>query len=232
MNILICDDEKAFVETIIDFFTADCFFENAVFFRAYNGHEALEHALNNKLHLMIIDVMMPLMDGYEAVKKIKQKQDIPVIFLSARSEIDDKILGLQIGADDYMVKPFDKRELIARAQVQLRKGKTAGGKNCDYVNGGLFLDEKKAVVTLNDEIVELTATEFRILQLLMKNIGKTFSAYEIYKSVWGHEPNIKAGQADVVYVHLTKIRKKIEPNPKKPIYLKVVYGVGIKIERI
>ena len=206
-------------------------------FKAKDGIEGLEIVRNHKIHLAIIDVMMPRMDGIRMVMELRKDYDFPVIMLSAKSEEVDKIMGLNMGADDYVTKPFQPLELLARVNSQLRRytryagamntpEKAAGGNV--LVVGGLELNEDTVEVRGDGELVKLTPMEFKILQLLMRSPGRVFSADEIYERVWNEE----AINTDTVMVHVRHIREKIEINPKEPKYLKVVWGIGYKIEKI
>ena len=206
-------------------------------FKAKDGIEGLEIVRNHKIHLAIIDVMMPRMDGIRMVMELRKDYDFPVVMLSAKSEEVDKIMGLNMGADDYVTKPFQPLELLARVYSQLRRytryagamntpEKAAGGNV--LVVGGLELNEDTVEVRVDGELVKLTPMEFKILQLLMRSPGRVFSADEIYERVWNEE----AINTDTVMVHVRHIREKIEINPKEPKYLKVVWGIGYKIEKI
>lgn len=206
-------------------------------FKAKDGVEGLEIVRNHKIHLAIIDVMMPRMDGIRMVMELRKDCDFPVIMLSAKSEEVDKIMGLNMGADDYVTKPFQPLELLARVNSQLRRyTRYTGGVNTPentasgnvLVVGGLELNEDTVEVRVDGELVKLTPMEFKILQLLMKSPGRVFSADEIYERVWNEE----AINTDTVMVHVRHIREKIEINPKEPKYLKVVWGIGYKIEKI
>ncbi len=203
-------------------------------FQAADGIEGLEILNREEIHLAIVDVMMPRMDGIEMVRKLRETFEFPVIFLSAKSEEVDKILGLNVGADDYVTKPFMPMELIARVNSHLRRyrkfmekiDKQEVNENIHRI-GGLELNEDRVEVTVDGEPVKVTPTEYRILLLLMKNAGRVFSAEEIYEWVW----NERAVNTDTIMVHVRNIREKIEINPKEPKYLKVVWGVGYKMEK-
>ncbi len=204
--------------------------------KAANGREGLRALEENEVHLAIVDVMMPVMDGVTMVMKLREKYDLPVIMLSAKSEDIDKITGLNIGADDYVTKPFVPMELLARVNSQLRryqkylalaKSKDAPPRGRVYTVGGLELNEETASLTVDGSPVRLTPLEFGILSLLMKNPGRVFSAQEIYERVW----NEKAITTDTIMVHIRNIREKIEIDPKNPKYLKVVWGIGYKMEQ-
>ena len=203
-------------------------------FQAADGIEGLEIIEKEEIHLAIVDVMMPRMDGIKMTEKLREKYDFPVIFLSAKSEEVDKILGLNIGADDYVTKPFTPMELLARVNSQLRRYRRFLEKldqkekeENAHVIGGLELNEDTMEVSVDGEVVKMTPTEYKILLLLMKNAGRVFSAAEIYEWVW----NERAVNTDTIMVHVRNIREKIEINPKEPKYLKVVWGVGYKIEK-
>ena len=227
-NILVCDDDKAIVDAIEIYLLQEKY--NVI--KAYDGLEALKAIEENEVHLILMDVMMPKMDGLKAVIKIREKQNIPIIMLSAKSEDTDKILGLNFGADDYITKPFNPLELIARVKSQLRRY-TALGSIAEKVStikiGNIELDRDAKEVRVNGEPIKLTATEYGILQLLMENAGKVFSIDEIYEKVWNE---MSFAPENTVSVHIRRIREKIEANPKEPRYLKVVWGIGYKIEKI
>jgi len=201
-------------------------------FKAANGLEALQAVDENDIHLIIMDVMMPEMDGIRATMKIREEKSIPVIMLSAKSEDTDKILGLNMGADDYMTKPFNPLELIARVKSQLRRYTSLGSLETNdrvFCSGGLMVDDEKKQVTVDGEEVKLTPVQYKILKLLAANAGRVFSIDEIYEKVW----NEAAFEVEnTVAVHIRRIREKIEINPKEPKYLKVVWGIGYKVEKI
>ena len=201
-------------------------------FKAANGLEALQAVDENDIHLIIMDVMMPEMDGIRATMKIREEKSIPVIMLSAKSEDTDKILGLNMGADDYMTKPFNPLELIARVKSQLRRYTSLGSLETNdrvFYSGGLMVDDEKKQVTVDGEEVKLTPVQYKILKLLTANAGRVFSIDEIYEKVW----NEAAFEVEnTVAVHIRRIREKIEINPKEPKYLKVVWGIGYKVEKI
>ena len=228
-NILVCDDDKEIVEAIEIYLTQ----EGYNILKAYDGTEALEILEREEVHLLLLDVMMPKLDGIRATLKIREKNSIPIIILSAKSEDADKILGLNVGADDYVTKPFSPLELVARVKSQLRRytqlGETVRGKKDKiYVVGGLQINDDLKEVTVDGEPVRLTPIEYNILLLLMKNQGRVFSINQIYESIWNEEA---IGADNTVAVHIRHIREKIEINPKEPRYLKVVWGVGYKIEK-
>lgn len=225
-NILICDDEKDIVNALKIYLSDD----NYTTFTAFNGKEALEVIHNNEIHLALMDIMMPQMDGIRALKAIREEYNIPVILLSAKSEDTDKILGLNMGADDYVTKPFNPVELQARVKSRLRRYTKLGSKVMEegrLTIGGISMDENRKQVTCDGEAVNLTPTEFEILRLLMKNPGKVFSPKEIYTKVWKDRPY---GAENTVVVHIRHLREKLEINPAEPRYLKVVWGHGYKME--
>ena len=229
-NILVCDDEKDIVSALRIYLTA----EGYRVYEAGNGREALEYLAKEDIHLVLMDIMMPEMDGIRATLKIREKQNMPIIILSAKSEDADKILGLNVGADDYMTKPFNPLELTARVKSQLRRytqlGSTVEKENqAVYTVGGLMIDDDQKEITVDGEPVKLTPIEYNILLLLVKNQGKVFSIDQIYESIWNEDA---IGVDNTVAVHIRHIREKIEINPKEPRYLKVVWGVGYKIEKL
>ena len=229
-NVLVCDDDREIVEAIEIYLSQ----EGYKVLKAYDGEEALKVLDREKVDLLIIDVMMPKLDGIRATLKIREKKNMPIIILSAKSEDADKILGLNVGADDYMTKPFNPLELTARVKSQLRRytqlGSTIDKSNqAVYAVGGLSIDDEQKEVTVDGEPVRLTPIEYNILLLLVKNQGKVFSIDQIYESIW-NEDAIRVD--NTVAVHIRHIREKIEINPKEPRYLKVVWGVGYKIEKL
>ena len=228
LNILVCDDDKEIVEAIEIYLQQ----EGYQVFRAYDGEDALKILKEEEIHLLIIDVMMPKLDGIRATLKIREESSIPIIILSAKSEDTDKILGLNVGADDYITKPFNPLELVAREKSQLRRyttlGNAAENGQAVYQVGGLAINDELKEVTVDGEIVKLTPIEYNILLLLMKNQGKVFSINQIYENIWNEDA---IGADNTVAVHIRHIREKIEINPKEPRYLKVVWGVGYKIEK-
>ncbi len=227
-NILVCDDEKSIVDAIEIYLKQ----ENYNIIKAYNGEEALQALEENEVHLILLDIMMPKLDGLNATIKIRERLNIPIIILSAKSEDTDKILGLNFGADDYITKPFNPLELLARVKSQMRRYTTLGSiaeKSNIIKIGGLELDKDAKEVRVEGEKVKLTATEYGILQLLMENAGKVFSIDQIYENVW---KELSFAPENTVSVHIRRIREKIEINPKEPRYLKVIWGVGYKIEDI
>lgn len=229
-KILVCDDDKDIVEAIDIYLTQ----EGYEVLKAYDGDEAIKVLKRNEVDLLIMDVMMPRLDGIRATLKIRENMSLPIIILSAKSEDADKILGLNIGADDYMTKPFNPLELVARVKSQLRRytqlGSTARSDNqSEFRTGGLVIRDDLKEVTVDGEKVKLTPIEYNILLLLVKNQGKAFSINQIYENIWNEEA---IGADNTVAVHIRHIREKIEINPKEPRYLKVVWGVGYKVEKI
>jgi DNA-binding response OmpR family regulator len=228
MNILVCDDDKEIVEAVEAYLNN----EGYEIIKCYNGREAIEAVQNNEVHLILMDIMMPEMNGFKAVTKIREIKNIPVIMLSAKSEDTDVILGLNMGADDYITKPFNPLELIARVKSQLRRYTTLGGVTGQkdfYKSGNLIIDDERKEVTVDGESVKLTPVEYKILLFLTKNAGRVFSIDDIYQNAW-NEPSFNP--ENTVAVHIRRIREKIEIDPKNPKYLKVVWGVGYKVEDI
>ena len=228
-NVLVCDDDKEIVDAI-DIYLKQ---EGLTVFKAYNGLEALEIIEKEDIQVAVIDIMMPVMDGIQCTMKIREHSSIPIIILSAKSEDADKILGLNIGADDYVTKPFNPLELVARVKSNLRRYTQLGNVENDetqdgiYQAGGLVLNDRSRTVTVDGEEVKLTKIEYNILMFLLKNKGKVFSISQIYENIW----NENAVAVDnTVAVHVRHIREKIEIDPKNPKYLKVVWGVGYKID--
>jgi len=229
-KILVCDDDKDIVEAIDIYLTQ----EGYEVLKAYDGDEAIKVLKRNEVDLLIMDVMMPRLDGIRATLKIRENMSLPIIILSAKSEDADKILGLNIGADDYITKPFNPLELVARVKSQLRRytqlGSTARSDNqSEFRTGGLVIRDDLKEVTVDGEKVKLTPIEYNILLLLVKNQGNVFSINQIYENIWNEEA---IGADNTVAVHIRHIREKIEINPKEPRYLKVVWGVGYKVEKI
>ena len=229
MNILVCDDDKEIVRAI------GIYLKNEGYrvLEAYDGIEALDILRKEEIHLIIMDIMMPRMDGMQATVRIREEKNIPIIMLSAKSEDYDKIGGLGAGADDYVTKPFNPMELIARVKSQLRRYTTLGSMNQPrnektFQSGGLILNDDTKEVTVDGTEVRLTPTEYRILALLTANAGRVYTIYQIYDAVW-EEPAFNP--ENTVAVHIRHIREKIEINPKEPRYLKVVWGNGYKIEK-
>lgn len=228
-TILVCDDDKEIVDAIDIYLTGEGFH----ILKAYDGYDALKILETEHADLMIIDVMMPGLDGIRTTLKVRETSSIPIIILSAKSEDSDKILGLNIGADDYLSKPFNPLELVARVKSQLRRYTQLGNLNQSsneniYKCGGLTINDDTKEVFVDDEPIKLTPIEYNILLLLTKNAGKVFSIDEIYKQIWNEEA---IGADNTVAVHIRHIREKIEINPREPRYLKVVWGVGYKIEK-
>ncbi len=227
-NILVCDDDKEIVEAI-DIYLRE---EGYQVYKAYDGEQAVELLAKEQIHLLIMDVMMPKMDGIAATLKIRESSSIPIIILSAKTEDTDKILGLNIGADDYVTKPFNPLELMARVKSNLRRYTLLGSmgqKNTQiYQAGGLVINDETKEVSVDGETVKLTPIEYNILLLLVKNQGRVFSINQIYENIWNEDA---IGADNTVAVHIHHIREKIEINPRDPRYLKVVWGVGYKIEK-
>ncbi len=230
-NVLVVEDEREIADAI------EIYLVNQGYkvFKGYNGSEGLELIERENIHLAIVDIMMPIMDGIALTMKLREKYDFPVIMLSAKSEEMDKILGLNIGADDYVSKPFNSLELLARVNSQLRRYakylnvvEETKEKENKIIIGGLELDVDSKELSLDGELIKTTPIEFKILHLLMKSAGRVFSSEEIYERVW----NEQAVSTDTVMVHIRNIREKIEIDPKNPKYLKVVWGVGYKFEKI
>ncbi|MBE5965083.1 MAG: response regulator transcription factor [Lachnospira sp.] len=226
-NILVCDDEKDIVKAIKIYLSSEGY--NVI--EANDGLEALEAFKNNEIHLILLDIMMPKMDGLTTLHNIRQESNVPVIFLSAKSEDTDKILGLNIGADDYITKPFNPAELIARVRSMLRRYMDFGEKNkSDIVTiGNISLNDRTKIVEKDGSEVNLTPREFDILKLLMNNPKKVFSPKEIYVKIWGEEP---VNVDNSVAVHIRHLREKLEINPAQPRYIKVVWGQGYKMEEM
>lgn len=228
-RILVCDDDREIVEAIEIYLQQ----EGYEILKVYDGKEALELLEREEVDLLIIDVMMPYLDGIHATLQIRKSSSIPIIMLSAKSEDSDKILGLNIGADDYLTKPFNPLELVARVKSQLRRytklGNVVGSSSAIYQTGGLLLNDDLKEVSVDGELVRLTPIEYNILLFLMKNQGKVFSISEIYKNIWNAEA---IGADNTVAVHIRHIREKIEINPKEPQYIKVVWGVGYKVDKV
>ena len=226
LTVLVVDDDREIVESIAIFLQADGYLVR----NAYNGLEALDIVMTENVHLIILDIMMPELDGIKTLLKVRESKNLPIILLSAKSEDADKILGLTAGADDYITKPFNPSELVARVKSQLRRYTQLGAmqiKETQIVIRGLVLDTESKSVTVDGEAVRLTPLEYKILELLCRHPGKVFSTEEIYRQVW----NDDIVSDNAIAVHVRHIREKIEINPKEPRYLKVVWGVGYKIER-
>ena len=229
LNILVCDDDREIAGAIEIYLQS----EGYTVFKAYDGIQALETARREVLHLIIMDIMMPNMDGIQATMKIREEKNIPIIMLSAKSEDTDKIIGLNVGADDYITKPFNPLELIARVKSQLRRYTSLGSMPVGsgsgiYSSGGLVVDDNEKRVIVDGDEVAVTPIEFGILKLLTENAGRVYSMEQIYEQVW-QEPAYNP--ENTVAVHVRRIREKIEIDPKNPRYLKVVWGIGYKIEK-
>lgn len=227
--ILVVDDDREIVNAIAIVLER----EGYTVRRAYDGMEALEQAMDSAVRLILIDVMMPKLDGLSALMRIREKRNLPVIVLSAKSEDTDKILGLSMGADDYVTKPYNPQELVARVRSQLRRYTMLGDvhaeqRGSEIVNGRLRYDPEKRELTADGEAVKLTATELKIVDLLMRNLGRVFPAEEIYQRVWQAD---SFACENTVMVHIRRIREKIELDPKEPDYIKVVWGIGYKMEQ-
>ena len=225
-NILICDDEQDIVNALKIYLSGGdyCLFE------ASNGREALEVVEKNDIHLILMDIMMPQLDGIAATAKLREKSNVPIILLTAKSESSDKVLGLNIGADDYITKPFNPAEVVARVRSQLRRYTNLGGmvkQESRFVIGSIELDDAEKTVTVDGEPASLTPLEYNILRLLMENPGRVFSSAEIYEKVW---KDVALGNESTVAVHIRHLREKIEIDPANPRYLKVVWGLGYKME--
>ncbi len=225
-NILICDDERDIVSALKIYLSA----EGYTLFTAYTGREALEVVRTQEIHLILMDIMMPELDGIAATAKLRESSNIPIILLTAKGESTDKVLGLNVGADDYITKPFDPVEVLARVRSQLRRYTTLGGmeaKPSRLVIGGVALDDEAKSVTVDGEPVSLTPMEYNILRLLMAHPGRVYSSAQIYEQVWNESAT---GSESAVAVHIRHLREKIEINPSEPRYLKVVWGLGYKME--
>lgn len=226
MTILVVDDDREIVDSIAIFLSGD----NYNVLKAYDGIEALDVLSENEVHLMILDIMMPKLDGIKTLMRLRESRNIPVILLSAKSEDADKILGLTAGADDYVTKPFNPSELVARVKSQLRRYTTLGSivqQNGEIVIDGLCVNTESKTVKVDGEDIRLTPIEYKILELLAKNRKRVFSAEDIYRNVWNEETVVGD---NTIAVHIRHIREKIEINPKEPKYLKVVWGIGYKID--
>lgn len=229
-NILVCDDDKEIVNAIQIYLNK----EGYNILKAYNGKEALKIIEKTEVHLIILDIMMPEMDGMTVANKVRETKGVPIIMLSAKSEDYDKVAGLNNGADDYVTKPFNPIELIARVNSQIRRYTSLGSlkKNEDdniYQTGDLIINDETKQVIVEGKEIKLTPTEYNILKFLTKNKGKVYSINQIYESVWEDEAY---GAENIIAVHIRHIREKIEINPKDPKYLKVIWGIGYKIENI
>lgn len=225
-NILICDDDQDIVNALKIYLTDP----NYVLYEAHDGYEALEVIEKEDIHLILMDIMMPRMDGIAAMVKIRERSNVPVILLTAKSEDSDKILGLNVGADDYITKPFNPVEVVARVRSQLRRYMQLGGgtmKPQSFVIGGIELDDMNKSVTCDGQFVSLTPTEFEILKLLMANPGRVYSPRDIYREIWHENP---VASDNTIAVHIRHLREKIEINPAEPRYLKAVWGHGYMME--
>ena len=227
-TILICDDEKDIVSAVEIYLSA----EGYRILKAYTGAEALELLKKEEVHLVLMDVMMPVMDGIAATVKIRRESNIPVLFLTAKSESGDKILGLNIGADDYITKPFDPMELVARVRSHLRRYTTLGSMDrpADVLeNGGILMDDGAKTVSVDGEPISLTPIEYSMLRLFLQHPGQVFSIRQIYEKVWNETA---IGSENAVAVHIRHLREKIEISPSEPRYIKVVWGLGYKLEKM
>lgn len=227
-TVLVCDDDKAILESIEIYLKSEGY--NVL--KAEDGYQALELIQNNEIHCLVLDIMMPRLDGLQTTLKIRENYNFPIIMLSAKSEDTDKIAGLGFGADDYVTKPFNPLELVARVKSQIRRYISFSGfepKKSQFVTGGLIVDTDAKTVSVDGEGVKLTATEYLIVEYLCKNMGRVLSSTQIYEGVW-HEPSFQPERT--VTVHIKNIRDKIEINSKDPKYIKVVHGLGYKMEKI
>ena len=231
MNILVCDDDKEIVDAIEIYLMP----EGYQIFKAYDGIQAIDIIRKQEIHLLLIDVMMPRMDGIRATLKIREQYNIPIIILSAKTEDADKVVGLNVGADDYIAKPFNSLELVARVKSQLRRYTKLGtmcveAEHNIYQSGGLMINDDTKQVTIDgEEVQKLTPMQYNVLLFLLKNKGRVFSIEQIYENIWNEDA---VNVDNTVAVHIRHIREKIEINPKEPQYLKVVWGVGYKVEDI
>ena len=227
-NILICDDERDIVSALKIYLSG----EDNRLFEAYNGRQALEIAEKNDIHLVLMDIMMPGIDGIAVTARLREKSNVPILLLTAKSESGDKVLGLNVGADDYITKPFDPAEVVARVRSHLRRYTKLGAKPAEekakrYTVGPITLDEEEKSVTVDGESVTLTPIEYNILHLLIQHPGRIYSSAQIYELVWNETP---LGTENSVSVHIRHLRQKLEINPSEPRYLKVVWGLGYKLE--
>ena len=227
-NILICDDERDIVSALKIYLSG----EDYRLFEAYNGQEALEIVENNEIHLILMDIMMPRLDGITATARLRAVSNVPILLLTAKSESSDKVLGLNVGADDYITKPFDPAEVLARVRSHLRRYTRLGAQPQEetpttYTVGPVTLDEAAKSVTVDGESVTLTPIEYNILRLLIRHPGHIYSSAQIYELVWNENA---VGAENAVSVHIRHLRQKIEINPSEPRYLKVVWGLGYKME--
>ena len=230
-NILVVDDEVEIVELIELYLSREDF----RVFRAFDGEEALEIIKGQEISLAVVDIMMPRLNGFQLIREIRKSLHIPVIVLSARDDFSDKILGLDLGADDYMTKPFNPLELTARVQAQFRRvfefsAGTAADEKKDIIStGDLQLDKESCTPSKNQEILPLTSTEYRIMEYLLSNLGRVFTKQQIFEHVWNES---YYDDENAIGVHISNLRDKIENDPKNPLYLKTVRGLGYKIERL
>ena len=227
-NILICDDERDIVSALKIYLSG----EDYRLFEAYNGRQALEIAEKNDIHLVLMDIMMPGIDGIAVTARLREKSNVPILLLTAKSESGDKVLGLNVGADDYITKPFDPAEVVARVRSHLRRYTKLGAKPAEetskrYTVGPITLDEEEKSVTVDGEGVTLTPIEYNILHLLIRHPGRIYSSAQIYELVWNESP---LGTENSVSVHIRHLRQKLEINPSEPRWLKVVWGLGYKLE--
>ena len=226
-NVLVCDDERDIVSALQIYLESDGY----RVYTAFNGEEALDVVMQNEIHLILMDIMMPVMDGITAMVKLRESSNVPVILLTAKCEDTDKVLGLNVGADDYITKPFNPVEMLARVRSQIRRYTKLGSSVIEDKNtisiGGIMLNDASKIVTVDDEVVSLTPTEYEILKLLMQNKGRVISQKEIYEKV---RNEIAFGAENTVAVHIRHLREKIEINPSEPRNLKVVWGHGYKFE--
>lgn len=226
-NILICDDDRDIVKALKIYLSS----ENYVLYEAYTGQQAIDIAKEHDLQLILMDIMMPELDGISATVKLRENYNIPIILLTAKSENSDKVLGLNIGADDYITKPFDPIEVLARVKSQLRRYVDLGGQVRQpdhYIIGGIALNDENKTVTVDGDYVSLTPMEYNILRLLMKNPDRVYSSAQIYELVWNEN---SIGSEGTVAVHIRHLREKVEINPSEPRYIKVVWGLGYKISK-
>ena len=228
-QILVCDDDKEIVEAISIYLNL----ENYKVLKAYDGVEALDIMKKERVDLLILDIMMPRMDGIHATMELRKKSNIPIIILSAKSEDADKVLGLNVGADDYMMKPFSPLELVARVKSQLRRyttlGTQIGSANNEVVNGSISINDEKKQILVDGKEVRFTPIEYKILKLLMDNVDIVFSTSQIYEKIWDEDAY---GAENIIAVHIRHIREKIEINPKEPRYIKAVWGQGYKMTKV
>ncbi len=225
-NVLICDDERDIVSALKIYLSS----EGYNLFEAYTGREAIDIVRKNEIHLILMDIMMPELDGISATAKLREECNVPIILLTAKSEDTDKVLGLNVGADDYITKPSNPVEVLARVRSQLRRYTSLGGiaqKPSRVVIGGIVLDDEAKTVTVDGDSVSLTPMEYNILALLMQHPGRVYSSAQIYEQVWNESA---MGSESAVAVHIRHLREKIEITPSEPRYLKVVWGLGYKIE--